>query len=240
MTTEMSRTIDGKRGSARTSVSAIGARRSMASRSSSATKISSPPGSPPPFGLRRHQQPNRPYRRLSDGNGRGAAGHEAGRCRVGEPQRQGERLAEPLDDATASKKSAGRMPPPVLHHAGARQREGHPVAFAFGGGEAGAHLEQPHVADLVPAVVRHAVDEPRQQRRPEDGELLGERVGERHRRLARAGDGAASAASMKVQLTASEKPAAARTWRTSAFLAIRGSGRGATARSGGKCDGTLS
>ena len=109
------------------------------------------------------------------------------------------------------------------------------------GGETRADFEQPDVAPAVTAVVRDRIDEPRQERRPERVELGRQRVRDvddrSHRRSARR---PAPPFSMKPNVTASDRPAAVSTRRTSWSRGTRGSGGGAGAVTAGKRRSSLS
>ncbi len=69
------------------------------------------------------------------------------------------------------------------------------------------NLEQPHVALPVAAVVAHRVDEARQQRRPQHGERLRQRVRDRHEVAPRRANSRAALSAMNENVTHSLKPA---------------------------------
>ena len=140
-----------------------------------------------------------------------------------------------------SKKSTSRAPPlqcsppplPVQAHATARRS---PAAAR----EAAADLEQAHVALLAPAVVRDGIDQPGQRRRAQHGEVLGQRVGDRHQvavgRERRRG-GLGDEAERHRLGEAGRRSGRARSWRA---RAMRGSDGGGAAVSAGNVTGIRS
>ena len=126
--------------------------------------------------------------------------------------RHAERVAQLLDDALdVEEVDLARAARPVLAAAAPVQASATP-RVSPSRREPRADLEQPHVAPAVTAVVRDGVDEAGQERRPQRVELRRQRVGDGDR--LRAGspsvrrNSSAAFASMKPNVTASEKPAA--------------------------------
>ena len=184
----MSRTIDGKRGSDATSRSAS----ALADRERVEIELGHEhvfgAGKAARFGDRRHELADDAQERARVPRARTSAARPATRnpCAAGrELGLDADGLADPLDDALGVEEVDGaRRPRPVRPVGGAAPDERHRAALA-GAREAAAGLEQPDVLPLAAAVVGAGVDQARQQRRPEDGELLRERVGDRCRLDAR-------------------------------------------------------
>ena len=96
-----------------------------------------------------------------------------------------DRLADALDDALGVEEVDGarrRRPVRPVRGAAPDERDRASLAVAR---ESAAGFEQADVLPLAPAVVRARVHQTRQERRPEDGELLREGVGDRCRFHAR-------------------------------------------------------
>ena len=88
------------------------------------------------------------------------------------------RFADRFDDTAGVEEvdgTSGRRPVRAFGGARPDKRDGTPLAVA---GEAAAGLEQANVFPLAAAVVRARVDQTGQQRRPQHGKLLGQRVGD--------------------------------------------------------------
>ena len=97
---------------------------------------------------------------------------------------QSERLAQELRDALGVEHVhvAGAAAPVVGPRAG--QHPGQPRHLA-GRKERRARFEQPHVVGFPPPAVDQRIDQAGQQRRPQDGELLGQRIGDVDERVGR-------------------------------------------------------
>ena len=166
-----------------------------------------------------------------------------GRVAVSNCSGDAERLAQAFDDALdVEEVDLARAARPVFGATAPVQAIATPRVSPRGG-EARADLEQPDVAPAVAPVVRDGVDQAGQQRRPQRVELrrrAGWRCVDELRRRRRS-KSAAAFASMKPNVTASERPAAVSTRRTQAGrAAMRGSGAGAGCVSTGNVASSLS
>ncbi len=159
-TTEMSRTIDGSRGTRLVPRIAVRDQPLDGVEVEFCDVDVVAAGESPSFRLRGQQLADDAYHFAADGARRRAAWLQERARRRGERQGQPQRLADALDRAPGVEEvdqpvAAG----PVLGYRGTGEGEGDVVSLAAGGRDAGADLEQPDVAHVVAPVVGHALDE---------------------------------------------------------------------------------
>jgi hypothetical protein len=128
---------------------------------------------------------------------------------------------------------------PVLPDRRTHPRAAERAPFSSATRETDTELEQPHIALLPPAVVGDGIDEPRQQRRPQDGEVLGQRIRDWNE-AAIAGERRRDLGSDEAEGDRFREPAPVITLRSRRARAVRGSIAGAAETRGGNVAGIRS